>query len=250
MPPLKHNILASIKEKKIRPRPRWQYVALHALLTISVIWSVIVGSFAFALFLFEFSLPERPYVDLVMDKKPLAIYLPYIWAVCMLVAIVVGYVLFSRTGKNYKFHTLLMVGILLVGSLIGWYGLYISRAVHWWDEQLRHFDPRYRDIRESIIREIPSPESGVLPLRIDNIEKENIYWTDPRGQKWQVILSCQTEECTSAFNSHDKNRPIVFEWAVEESDTSDKNIFRATDIKEPMKNMRPKNFPSSPERSQ
>lgn len=77
---LRDSILADIQSKNIRPRPRWQYIILHAGLWITGIITIILGSFACAYMIFEFSLPQRAYLQwMEVQENNWIEALPYLW---------------------------------------------------------------------------------------------------------------------------------------------------------------------------
>ena len=78
---LRESILAKIHTKSIRPRPRWQYVLLHAGLWSTGVVTVILGSLACASMFLEFSLPERAYLRWMemQDDNGWILALPYLW---------------------------------------------------------------------------------------------------------------------------------------------------------------------------
>jgi hypothetical protein len=81
MPKLRESILANIHTKNIHPRPRWQYILLHTSLWSTGIATIILGSFACALMILEFSLPERVYLRWLetQDNFGWLLALPYLW---------------------------------------------------------------------------------------------------------------------------------------------------------------------------
>ncbi|MCB9807072.1 hypothetical protein H6768_04260 [Candidatus Peribacteria bacterium] len=81
MPKLRESILEKIHAKKIIPRPRWQYVLLHAALWLSGVVTILLGSFAFAFLLLEVSLPSRVYFSWIeaTEGGVMIEILPYLW---------------------------------------------------------------------------------------------------------------------------------------------------------------------------
>lgn len=87
---IRDTILADIHAKKIQPRPRWQYILLHMGLWASGIVTVLLGSFACALLILEFSLPERVYFHWIeMNAPPWFFALPYLWGIGMITALTI-----------------------------------------------------------------------------------------------------------------------------------------------------------------
>ncbi len=132
MPKLRESILADIHAKNIHPRPRWQYILLHIGLWSAGIVTIILGSFACALMILEFSLPERAYLRWIESQETTGwlLALPYLWGIGMIVALTVGYFIFSKTDRSYRFHASVITITLIVGSLLGGELLYLTHAVH------------------------------------------------------------------------------------------------------------------------
>lgn len=132
MPKLRESILADIQAKNIHPRPRWQYILLHVGLWSAGVVTIILGSFACALMILEFSLPERAYLRWMETQETTGwlLALPYLWGIGMIVALTVGYFIFSKTDRGYRFHASVITVTLIVGSLLGGEFLYLTHAVH------------------------------------------------------------------------------------------------------------------------
>jgi hypothetical protein len=108
--------------------------------------TILFGSFAFAFAILEFSLPERVYIHWMEMQEGARWFLalPYLWGIGMIFALTIGYFVFSKTGKNYRYHASALAGILILGSLTGGQILYVSRVAHWGQENMLRFTPRYK----------------------------------------------------------------------------------------------------------
>lgn len=247
MPKLRESILADIHAKHIRPRARWQYILLHVALYMSWIITIILGSFACAFMILEFSLPERAYVRWMENQENLGwlLALPYLWWIGMILALTTGYFIFSKTWRSYRFHAGAIVLVLIIGSIVGGEVLYITRMAHWSDRQMQRFEPRYRDLRENFARMLPHPEEGLLPLRILSVDGDIIHGETPDGQSWEVNLQCSSDECRERKEKTLIGRPAVFEGSI-----SGDGTFSATEYRLPPKgfpkNMGRKNLPILP----
>lgn len=196
MPKLRDTILAQIQSWNIRPRPRWQYILLHVGLWVTGIVTIIVGSFACAYMFFEFSLPERAYFSWMETQENNWIEaLPYLWGIGMVFALTFGYFIFSKTERWYRFRAGIIALVLIFGSLLGWWILFHTHTIHWWDRQIQRLAPGYRDFRQGFAHIMPRPEDGILPLRISKIEGKNFIGMTPDGQMWTVSLLCQDKKC-------------------------------------------------------
>lgn len=234
MPKLSNSILADIHKKKLSPRPRWQYILLHAALWASGIFTLILGSLACAFMMLEFSLPERAYLRWI-ESNAWLLLLPYWWGIGMIIALTIGYFVFSKTGRSYRYHAGVIIGILILWSLMGWYTLYITRLAHWSDQQIRRFEPRYSEMRRGFERIIPRPEEGMLPLKVLELDGDTIRWKNPRGQSWSVRIVCQNDICLENKGMLKPGKPTLFQWKI----LSDR-VFEATNILPPPW-FRPKN---------
>lgn len=241
---LRDSILRDIHDKNIRPRARWQYVLLHAGLWCSGIVTIFLWAFACAFMMLEFSLPERAYLYWMETQDNLGWFLalPYLWGIGMIFALTIGYFIFSKTWRSYRFHAWVIALVLIIGSIVGWEILYITRMAHWSDRQLQRFEPRYRDMRENFAHMLPRPEDGILPVRIFSIEGDVIRGKTPDGQDWEVTLICSSDECRERQKKATPGRPALFEWSI-----SGKATFSATEFLLPPKglpkNLRMKNSP-------
>lgn len=215
MPKLSKSILADIHAKNIQPRPRWQYILLHALLLGSAIVTLFLGSLAFSFVLMEYSLPERVYARW-MDMPDLGFVaaLPYLWWIGMIFALTAGYFIFSRTDRGYRLHAAWIAGILILWSII-WGGIfYVTRTPHWGESQMQHFQPRYRAFRQWVAHMVPRPEDGILALRVLNIDNTVISGHAPGGQPWSVSLICQDDICEQERDRLRPGKPTLFEGKI------------------------------------
>lgn len=222
MPSIRDSILADIHAKKIQPRPRWQYILLHAGLWTSGIVTIVLGSFACALMILEFSLPERAYFRwMEMNASPWFAALPYLWGIGMIAVLTIGYFIFSKTGRSYRFHAGAIVVLLIVWSFVGGEITYISGFAQRGDHMIQRFQPSYREFREGFQHMIPRPEEGILPLLVTQIEWEEIQGNGPDGQEWQVILKCGTDACLKRQALILLHRPAIFEGKIREEHVFD-----------------------------
>lgn len=234
---LRDAILADIHARHIRPRARWQYVLLHAGLYTSWIITIILGSFACAFMILEFSLPERAYLHWMesQDNQGWLLALPYLWWIGLILALTTGYFIFSKTWRSYRFHAGAILLVLIIGSTVGGEILYITRMAHWSDRQMQRFEPRYRGMRENFSHMLPRPEEGILPLRVLSIEWNIIRGKAPDGQDWEVTLTCSSDECRERQKKATPSRPTLFQGSI-----SGDGTFSATEIR-----LHPKGMPKN-----
>lgn len=227
MSQLKSKILDSIHEQQLRPRPRWQYIFGHILLWSVCFGTLFAGSVAFSLVLMAFDMPERVFVRWMdnQEDNTWLFALPYIWLAGLLIALILWYFLFYRTERGYRFHMWVVAGSLLVGSLVFWWVLFATHAIHWGEERMQDIEPHYWSFRRGMKRIMPRPEEGLLPLLITTIDGETFIWKTPDGQEWRAQLLCHDDDCEKRKGRVLLQKPCLFEGKI-----SGPNMFEATDV--------------------
>ena len=196
MQTLKDKILHDIHDERITPRPRWQFIALHILLWVFFSLTLLAGIIAFSFLFLEVNMPERMFMDYLSDRPVLFLrILPFIWAIGALIALVLGSLLFSKTGRGYRFSLITMMGVLIFGSLLGGWIFYATHVPHFGERQMQRFVGGYGDMRVKIRGEAPKPEDGHLLIRITR--REPMFWVgqEMNGHEWSVMLTCSDTEC-------------------------------------------------------
>lgn len=176
---LKNKIFDQIKNKKVEPTARWQF-----LIKDYVIWaffglSVIVGSIAFAVII----LMVRTNYD--FGETNLAI-IPYFWLAVLVVFVFVAYLNLSQTKVGYKVNPYLWVVISIVASIVlglivytmGW-SSHIERGVY------RNI-PIYQKAIDHKMKGWMNPEAGILIGHVEKIEIESFQLFSPDRHIWQV----------------------------------------------------------------
>ena len=193
---IRDSILADIHEKGIRPRPRWQFIALHILLWGSFSITLLAGIIAVSFLFLEINMPERVFMDYLSDRPVLFLrILPFIWGIGALIALTLGSLLFSKTGRGYRFSLITMMGVLIFGSLLGGWILYATHVPHFGERQMQRFVGGYGDMRVKIRGGAPRPEDGHLLVRITR--RDPMFWVgqEINGHEWTVTLTCSDAEC-------------------------------------------------------
>jgi hypothetical protein len=176
---LKNKILDQIKDKKVEPKGRWQF-----LLKDYVIWavfglSVIVGSIAFAVII----LMLRTRYDFA--ETSLAV-VPYFWIAVLTVFVLIAYLNLSQTKVGYKINPYLWVVISVVASIVlgslvytlGW-SSHIERGVY------RNL-PAYQKVVDHKMKGWMNPEAGILIGHVENIEEKGFELFSPDMHIWEV----------------------------------------------------------------
>lgn len=230
MSKIRESILQGIHSGAIKPRSRGHYLVLHTLLWIACISALIFGTLSVALLFFELNSPEYVFMQWMEENDLLWLrVLPLFWSFCAVIALVLWYLLFSKTERGYRVSTFLILVLLCWGSLAGGFSLYYSGIIHLGDKQIRKLEPRYDHFRNRFQLTLPGPEQGELFLRVQSHNGSLWKGKSLNGDTWQVLLQCSSTEC-EAHVSEIKfgGPPILFFWKI-----TGENTFTAFDLRLP-----------------
>ncbi|MFA5052329.1 MAG: hypothetical protein WC544_04720 [Patescibacteria group bacterium] len=188
---LSQNILEKIKQEKVKPIPRWEF-----LLKDWVIWtgfgvSVLIGSVAYCVALFMLTTQDwdlyryvgsNPIIDALSG-------LPYIWLVALILFMSLAYYNFRHTQSGYRYRTygIVLMGIgasIVIGSI-----LHVSGFGDYVDNALASNLPMYRQLTPDRQSTWTQPEKGLLAGKIIGLNSADIYAVsikDFRGQMWVI----------------------------------------------------------------
>ncbi len=240
MSKLSKTILNTIHKQKITPRSRWYFIALHGVLWVCFGITLIIGIVAVSLLFLEMNMPERPYMDWVPLPGPLQIlpYLPFLWWFGSLLCVSIAYFVFHKTDRWYRIGTTWIVSILILGSLLGWYILHITKVNEMSERNMQHLIPPYERMRNDFRRWMPLPKSGILPGKIQAVDDTLYTVKCPDKTLWKVTLNCATEGCKTRQKDIKLNQPIMFTGSIQWDETN--KTFEATDIQIPPHNRKGK----------
>jgi len=134
-------IIKTIKEKNIKPKPRWHFIVRQVLIWLASILSIAVGSFAFSVILFRLVNNDWEILKFI-NRSPAAHMLntlPYIWIVLLILFVGLAYYNTRHTKGAYKYHAYwfliasLLVSIALGGML---YAFGLGPRVHYAAEKI------------------------------------------------------------------------------------------------------------------
>jgi hypothetical protein len=192
MTDISKNILQKIKKEKIQP-----YSKKHFLLKKSIVWtlfglSILLGIVASSVTIFQlkhtdWDLYDRSNYSLL---EFLAIVIPYFWLIFLMIFIGIAYNYFRRTEKGYRYHTLLIIAISIIVSIIGGIGVYQTGFSERIEAVFQENIPVYRMINRGRHRMWMSPEQGLLAGEIKEIiSAEEIELIDLHGNNWVIDIS-------------------------------------------------------------
>lgn len=164
--------LELIKKKKIRPIPKWEFVAKNWLLWLAVVICFLVLTLGVALSIFGL-------VDNVMN--------PYFWIGVVALFWLLSYFLFRKTKKAYRLEKWQII-ILIVGvSLVSAGTIYRLGWAKEFDRSLAEKSYFYRQVAPEKINMWNRVEEGYLSGIIVAVKNKNEFsLKDFNGKTWKI----------------------------------------------------------------
>ena len=227
MDEIQKEILERIKNKEIKPKPRWYFSLKNNAFWGAFVASIVVGSVAFAVMLF--SLADNDWTIYTRLHKSFVEYfiasIPYFWIAWIVLFILISYAEFRHTKRGYRFMTHLVVGGSVVLSMVLGTGLFFLGLGGETHELLIENIPYYRSFVFDKRGTWSQPNLGLLSGTIRTVQSNNQFMLeDWEGRIWQV----QAEDSTW----HLPFAPETMETVRIIGEKSDDNYFRADEIRE------------------
>ncbi|MBU1118078.1 hypothetical protein KKD37_03890 [Patescibacteria group bacterium] len=173
-------VLTSITQKKLRPIPKWEFVAKTWILWFGLIISLVLLILGFGLSIFGF-------IDNVI--------VPYLWLLIAIIFFILSYFLFEKTKKAYRFDKkIILFLIVLLGLGIGGI-LFKTGLANRIDRGLETRSTYYRQIVPMKLQAWSNPQAGYLSGTITKIIAPDSFELTDFSQKVWTITSknSQTE---------------------------------------------------------
>ena len=188
MTKLAKKILTLIKQRSIKPRPRWIFQAQNIVIWLALIIWTVLGALASAMVIDQlrfndWSLAIRLGGGLAIKS------LPYFWLATLLLAIILAKAHFQRTKHGYRHAWFKITALCLLISLTT--GLII--AYSGWGRQLDN-----QLAKKEIYRQLNcqdnlwyQPDNGLLTGTIQSINDDELSLTAPDKTAWLIQASQQ-----------------------------------------------------------
>ncbi len=116
---LSKQVLSTIKENKIEPKPKWMFSIREVIFWVIFVISLMLGSISTSLVIFmignnDWDLYEKLGHGLF---KFILITLPYFWLIFLVIFVIFSYYNFKKTKSGYRYNTILIVLINILVSI-------------------------------------------------------------------------------------------------------------------------------------
>jgi len=188
---LEKKILEKIKEEKIVPKPRWQFLLKNYSIWTAFVASVIIGGMAFCVSL---SIIANNDWDLYRYLKispvtHILLSLPYLWLVLLFLFLGLAIYNYKHTKCGYRHGVFIVFGLSIAGSLLLGYIFHSYGMGRKIDRIFSRNIPIYQETfcccnRKDIWSQ---PDKGLLGGRIMNVRLDDGFeLEDFQGMVWQV----------------------------------------------------------------
>lgn len=190
-------ILTNIREHKMSPRPRWQFLFKNIVLWVIGFLALFFGAISISLIIFMLRYNEWAFYSR-MGAGPtefLLLVVPIFWILCLLIFVVLVYFNFKKTKHGYRYRPLLIISGAVGISIILGFGFNALGMGQRIDAILGRRAPLYDSVINPRLRFWSNPESGRLSGLIVSQESEGNYIVvDNNNVEWSVVYVEEEDE--------------------------------------------------------
>lgn len=204
---LSNDVLKTIKDQKIKPTPKWQFLLKDYVIWGAGVVSVLVGAFAFAVVLYMVVNNDWDIYQYATNSLLGYIFstLPYYWLLFLSIFIVIAYFNIRHTKKGYKYGLNMIIIISIGASIIlgtVFYGLGLGQAI---DNEFSKRVPIYKKFTQRNPQMWHKPGRGVIAGVVVWIGDEyNFKLKGLKGATWLVDSSSAWQESEQGVAVGDK----------------------------------------------
>jgi len=183
------NVLRVLREKRIRPKPRWEFLLKDYIIWGAGIISVLVGALSFAVILYMVVNNDWDIYQYTTNSLAGYIFstLPYYWLLFLSIFIILAYFNIRRTKKGYKYGlSLIIIASIGASVILGtvFYGVGLGRAI---DNEFSQRIPIYQKFIQRNPKLWLKPGRGIIAGEvIDVMDEYNFRLKDLKENNWQV----------------------------------------------------------------
>ncbi|HNV97220.1 MAG TPA: hypothetical protein PKL13_02785 [bacterium] len=187
-------VLEKIKEKNIKPRPRWIFVFYNIFLWVLVPIFIIFGALSFSFIIHMFISSDFDLRDRVSGNLFEFVFktMPYFWIIILIIFLFILYFDFKNTKKSYKFNFLKvsLFGLSLI-ILIG-IMFYFSGVARYFDNNFLKVNS-YKALSCQNLKMWNNPEKGILVGKFINISENSGSFKDIYEKNWNILFNNDAE---------------------------------------------------------
>lgn len=189
---ISQKVIEKIKQEKISPKARWNFLLCRSAIMALLIFFVIAGAVSLGIILSIFSQFE---VGKIVGRPHgvgiLFLSLPFIWIILLIFFAILAIAEFAKTRHGYKYKTTYVGGIFILVIIILGTILYELSFSDNMENYLSKNFPAYSQIVRTPERVWSQPDGGLISGKIieNEDEKEKLYLMDWDEEIWEVDYS-------------------------------------------------------------
>jgi glucan phosphoethanolaminetransferase (alkaline phosphatase superfamily) len=204
---LSSKVLNSIKNKKIKPRPKWEFLIKDYVILAFGIISIIIGGLAIAVIMFMMLHSNQDLFIFANNSKLEYFFssLPYYWILFFSLFIVLAYFNIKHFKRGYR-YTLQFIALISIGAsvILGilFYSVGFGKII---DGTFSKKIPMYKNITHRMPMEIINPDKGILAGKIIKIDDLVILLkAEPSNKEWNVFTDNLKQKCVPDYKEEDR----------------------------------------------
>ncbi len=181
-------LLEKIREKQVKPLPRWHYQLKDVVIWSAFIICVLFGALAFSVVLFAIQQVDFNMVSHMSHStwELLLALVPLFWIVSLVIFLVVAIVSLRSSRKGYKFTSLSMLGFSTALSMLVGTVFFISGGGVWLEHKFATHISNYESVQDRKTRVWSAPQDGNLSGTILSASDDTFELEDFNGKTWIV----------------------------------------------------------------
>lgn len=189
------NVLQKIKDEKITPKPKWQFLLKNSLLWILGILSLILGAVATSLIFYMIFGEEMVFYHGGHNIfEALFFLIPFFWIICLAIFAVSVFYYIKHTKKGYKYSARTIIFSIFVISVIFGGALSVLGVDQIIDDVLGEKAPMYDRVINPRMDYWSNPSSGRLTGIVVSEEQPITYYLiDRNGESWVTQVNKKEE---------------------------------------------------------
>ena len=186
---LSQEILTNIKEHKIAPRPKWQFLFKNYFIWTIGFLALFFGAVSISLIIFMLRYNEWSSYSR-LDSGPiesLLLVVPIFWIISLAVFVILVYFNFKKTKHGYRYNHLLIIGGAIILSIILGFGFSALGMGQKIDAILGRRAPLYDSLINPRLRFWSKPGAGRLSgLVVSKNTDDDFVVVDNNNVEWQI----------------------------------------------------------------
>ncbi len=185
---LSQKVLETIKNKHIKPKPRWEFLLKNSAIWTVFVLSILVGSLASSVIIFLLRHDPSATALAAHPLKDLMLKIPYFWIVILVIFLLIAFYNAKHTKRGYRYNSYLIIIISILVSFILGVGIYVTRGAEKIEDSFYKKIPAYRQITDQRGKMFIDPQAGRLAGHIIDIKDNTIQIQCCYDQVWKIVL--------------------------------------------------------------